>query len=148
MVTVRHAGPADLPEVAAFYHAAGYGGVVSPSDDLLLAEVDQSLTAVVRLAHEHGVTVLRGMRVAPALQRQGIGQRLLQAVDATLGLTPCYCVPYAHLVQFYGQIGFQEIAPAAAPPFLAERLATYRRERPEAFTLMCRYGQPAGRVAA
>jgi GNAT superfamily N-acetyltransferase len=65
------------------------------------------------------------MRVEPDFQRQGIGSRLLGAVGAELR-GPCYCIPYAHLTGFYGQIGFQVLEPRLAPDFLAERLATYR----------------------
>jgi hypothetical protein len=36
-------------------------------------------------------------------------------------------VPYADLVRFYGHIGFAEIETVAAPAFLAERMADYRR---------------------
>ena len=68
------------------------------------------------------------MRIAEKWRRRGIGSQMLRFLDAWLGNRECYCVPYAHLVEFYGQIAFVEIAPAAAPPFLADRLAEYRRQ--------------------
>lgn len=49
----------------------------------------------------------------------------------------CYCIPYVHLVRFYGPAGFVEVAPASAPSFLAERMADYRR-RGLNVTIMCR----------
>jgi hypothetical protein len=52
---------------------------------------------------------------------------MLRIVAAWLGKHECYCVPYAHLVDFYGQIGFVEMTPAAAPSFLASRLEEYSR---------------------
>ena len=76
---------------------------------------------------ENNTLVLRGMRVAAQWRRHGIGGQMLWAIAVWLGKRECYCVPYVHLVEFYGQIGFVEIAPASAPSFLAERLAEYRR---------------------
>jgi GNAT superfamily N-acetyltransferase len=69
---------------------------------------------------------LRGMRVAEEWRRHGIGSQILRAVADWLGKRQCYCVPYVHLVEFYSQIGFSEIAPVLAPAFLARRLAEYR----------------------
>jgi hypothetical protein len=54
---------------------------------------------------------------------------MLRELSAWLGDRECYCIPYSHLVGFYAQIGFAEMAPVAAPAFLAERLADYRRRR-------------------
>ena len=51
---------------------------------------------------------------------------MLQAIAEWLDGRECYCVPYPHLVGFYGQIGFAALDPSAAPPFLAERLTDYR----------------------
>ena len=51
----------------------------------------------VRLAAEHGVTVLRGMRVRSDLRRRGIGGQLLGRLDEALGPATCYCIPYAWL---------------------------------------------------
>jgi len=38
----------------------------------------------------------------------------------------CYCLPFAHLTSFYGQIGFIEIPPDQAPIHLQRRYADYR----------------------
>jgi predicted N-acetyltransferase YhbS len=94
---------------------------------------------VVRLALETGVIVLRGMRVSTSHQRQGIGNQLLDAVDKVLGTQECFCIPYEHLLPFYGRIGFQDLDPAAAPGFLADRLREYRARRPERFRLVSRH---------
>jgi hypothetical protein len=45
-----------------------------------------------------------------------------------IGDRECYCIAYRNLRSFYAEIGFIEIDPAIAPPFLAERHAGYRRE--------------------
>ena len=60
------------------------------------------------------------MRVAERWRRCGLGTQLLRVVDSWLDGRDCYCVPYSHLPGFYGQIGFKEITPESAPPFLAE----------------------------
>jgi hypothetical protein len=43
-----------------------------------------------------------------------------------LGEQRCFCIPYAHLTDFYGRIGFEVAEPQPAPAFLAERLESYR----------------------
>ena len=70
--------------------------------------------------------MLRGMQVHPRFQRQGIGKRLLAAVAQARDGKGCFCIPYAHLVGFYGGIGFRVMEPATAPSFLQLRLETYR----------------------
>jgi len=128
----------DLPRVRRFYDGWRYRGEVRPEDIVLIAEQDGAIIGAVRLAPEHGTTVLRGMRVQPGSQRQGIGTRLLASAGAELK-GPCYCIPYAHLTGFYGHIGFRVLDPASAPDFLAERLAAYRaREDGNEYLLMHR----------
>jgi GNAT superfamily N-acetyltransferase len=82
------------------------------------------------------------MRIAEHARRQRLGTRMLEAIAEWLQDRECYCVPYPHLVDFYGQIGFAVLGTAAAPAFLAERVEEYRRSGQEAI-LMCR---PASRV--
>jgi len=140
-MTIAHvhlASPDDLSRVRRYYEGWQYRGEVRPDDTIMIAEHDGAIIGVVRLAAEHGTTVLRGMRVDSGFQRQGIGTRLLAL--AGTGLTgPCYCIPYAHLTGFYGQIGFRVLDPRDAPDFLAERLATYRaRAEGQEYLLMHR----------
>jgi GNAT superfamily N-acetyltransferase len=137
---VHRATPGDLPRVQRFYEHWQYRGEVRPDDTVLIAERDGAIIGVVRLAPEHGTTVLRGMRVESDFRRQGIGTRLLEAVVANL-TGHCYCIPYAHLTGFYGQVGFRVLAPSAAPEFLAGRLASYRlRADGHEYLLMYRSG--------
>src|SRR5207244_11618775 len=70
--------------------------------------------------------VLRGMQVHPRFQRQGIGKRLLETVAQERDGKGCFCIPYPHLVGFYGGIGFHVMEPAKAPTFLRLRLEKYR----------------------
>ena len=124
--TFRIAGSADYPRIETAYAAWGYRGGVSPQDVVYVAERGRELLAAVRRTHEHGVVMLRGMYVATELQRQGIGAKLLDAFVNDLHGVACYCVPYAHLLSFYGRVGFASLADEPAPNFLRDRLASYR----------------------
>lgn len=147
MVTIRHATSADRQVIEVFYEAVGYGAALGENDTLICAEAMGELIGVVRLALEHGVIVLRGMQVASEWRRKGVGARMLDEVQRTLRNRECYCVPYAHLVDFYSRAGFQ-IAPAAeCPSFLVERVEGYRQTRREAFELMHRHGDVHGASA-
>ena len=126
-VTIRMAHSNDLSRMLAAYQAWDYGGGIALDDTAWLAEVGEELIGVVRIAPESGALVLRGMRIAEQWRGRGVGSQMLHIVAAWLGKRECYCVPYAHLVDFYGQIGFVEIAPAAAPSFLVSRLEEYSR---------------------
>jgi GNAT superfamily N-acetyltransferase len=129
---IRIAGPDEYSRVVATYAAMGYGGKVrrkiDPADIVWLAERAGENVGIVRIAAEHGTLVLRGMRIAEHAQRQRLGTRMLDGIARWLGDRECYCVAYAHLTGFYAHIGFAEIEPADAPPFLAQRLVDYRDE--------------------
>ena len=101
--------------------------MIDPADTVWLAEIADEAVGIVRVAAEKGTLVLRGMRIAEHARRQRLGTRMLEAIAEWLQGRECYCVPYPHLVGFYGQIGFAALEPAAAPAFLAERAAEYRR---------------------
>ena len=116
----------DISRVLNFYAERRYCGGIRPEDGVLLADHDGELVGIVRLTTEGSVVVLRGMQVHPRLQRQGIGKRLLAAVAQGLDGKGCFCIPYAHLVGFYGGIGFHVMEPAKAPTFLQRRLEKYR----------------------
>jgi predicted N-acetyltransferase YhbS len=124
-IAVHTADAAELDEVREFYKTIGYGGGVSQSDVTLTARLDGRLVGAVRLCSESGVVVLRGMQVDPSFQRKGIGRTLLQHCVPFLNTGSAYCVPYEHLTNFYGQVGFIETPPKLLPAFLAERLAGY-----------------------
>ena len=113
--------------ILAMYEKWNYKSALGNDDTIWIAEIAAEPIGVVRVASESETLVLRGMRVAAQWQRQGIGSQMLGAVAIWLGDRECYCVPYVHLVGFYGSIGFVEVAPSHAPSFLAERVASYRR---------------------
>lgn len=127
-VAVRLGTADDLPHVAELYREWGYRATALPTDTLIVAEHDRRIVGVVRLLVEHGHRMLRGMRVQPAYQRTGLGTQMLELAAQHIGARACFGIPYTHLVAFYGKIGFVEIAPADAPPFLVERAESYRAE--------------------
>jgi len=136
---IRRALAEDIPRAQRFYADRQYHGGIGSEDTLLVAERDGELVGVVRLASENGVIVLRGMQVQPDVQRQGIGTRLLAAVAQMLQERPCFCIPYAHLVNFYRGIGFEVIESEAAPNFLRLRLQGYQnRGDGKEYLIMCR----------
>jgi N-acetylglutamate synthase-like GNAT family acetyltransferase len=131
VVVTRTAHPGEFERIAAFYRDNGYGPPINPADVIVVAEVAENegaLCGAVRMCDEHGVLVLRGMRVCEDMRGQGIGTRLLQAVEPVIGARECFCIPHRYLRSFYGRIGFVEIEPTEAPPFLRERWAAYGRE--------------------
>jgi GNAT superfamily N-acetyltransferase len=124
--TIRIAQASDFERIITAYETWGYKRGVAPGHTVWMAEAASELIGVVRIAPENGTLVLRGMRIAELWRMQGIGSAMLRALAAWLGERECFCVPYSHLIGFYGQIGFNEIAPAATPAFLADRLAEYK----------------------
>ncbi len=128
VATIRIASDAEIDRVRTAYREWGYGGGMTPNDIVFLAELDGNLVGVVRETSEHGEVLLRGMQVAPAVQRSGVGAQLLQVFVHRLNGRECYCVPYTHLVGFYSSVGFEQHPGEFAPAFLRERLAKYRRE--------------------
>jgi N-acetylglutamate synthase-like GNAT family acetyltransferase len=115
----------DFEEVKTFYKQVGYGGGIKSADQIFLARVEYQLVGVVRLCPEIGVIVLRGMQILSSFQRQQIGTQLLKYCGHKLAGQSCYCIPWRHLRNFYGQIGFQEISSLEAPIFLRERFENY-----------------------
>ena len=75
--------------------------------------------------------MLRGMRVLPKFQPQGIGTEILEEVRSLLNDTECFAIAYAHLKDFYGRIGFRDSNEREAPAFLRRRINKYRAENPQ-----------------
>ncbi len=76
-------------------------------------------SAVRQFRAESSILVLRGMYVSEERQRQGLGTRLLALASSEIGSAECWCVPYAHLVEFYSRIGCRL---GASPHLLRTRL--------------------------
>lgn len=125
-MTIRTAAAAEIGQIRAQYAEWQYDGEVTPEDAVLLAERAGTLVGMVRQTIECDTVMLRGMQVAPAAQGTGVGTALLQVFVERLGDRECYCLPYAHLVNFYGKQGFVRCATEIAPLFLQQRLKQYR----------------------
>jgi GNAT superfamily N-acetyltransferase len=124
---IRIGQTSDTNRILSLYESLGYRQGIARDDTVWIAEASGEPIGIVRIAPEFGVLVLRGMRVAEPWRRRGIGTQMLRAVDTWVDGRACYCVPYSHLPSFYGQIGFKEITPESAPPFLAARLNDYKQ---------------------
>src|SRR5262245_28690593 len=132
-IVVRIATIEDFERVNAYYANNGSSARVSGDQQVIVAEVGSDLIGVVRLCIENDLLVLRTMRVSGPHQRKGIGTCMLKTLEPLIHRT-CFCLPYAHLIGFYGQIGFVEIATNDATFHLRDRLAEYKT-RNGAFTI-------------
>jgi N-acetylglutamate synthase-like GNAT family acetyltransferase len=141
-VTVRVAKASEYPRLRALYELWGYRGGIAPDDVVFVAEQDGAVVGLVRRAAEGEIIMLRGMYVAPEVRRVGVGTTLLAAFVEHLDSAECFCIPFAHLTQFYQQAGFTLLAEGAAPAMLVERLRHYRSIGHQV-VLMCR--APDGR---
>ncbi|WP_148717260.1 GNAT family N-acetyltransferase [Chitinolyticbacter meiyuanensis] len=123
---LRAAREQDWPAIRALYAAGDYAGTIASSDAAFVACQGDEIVGVVRLATEHDTAVLRGMQIHADHRGRGIGRALLGYFVASVAERDCYCIPYPHLLAFYGAAGFVELDEAAAPDFLVQRLAGYR----------------------
>jgi N-acetylglutamate synthase-like GNAT family acetyltransferase len=123
-----------------FYQAHAGKAVARDADLFFVAFMNDKVVGAVRFCVENEVPMLRSMMIDKDYRRQKIGQQLLTAFNEYLEqnkVQNTFCLPYAHLIEFYGSIGFQKIAESEAPLFLQERLAEYRK-KPDQFTCMMR----------
>ncbi len=114
--------PSQLPEAKTFYKSANYHAPLTSKDIFFAAYDSDTMVGLVRLTHEEGVHVLRGMQVKPAYQFLGIGTHLIRMLETTINQQGCFCIPHAWLDKFYGQIGFVTVDQfEKVPPFLVNR---------------------------
>ena len=125
---VEQVGPQLYDHIRSVYDASNYKGGILPEDRGILATLNGVPVGGVRLTHEHGVLMLRGMMVKPGYQRQGIGKAMLEVLDKYIANNSCYLVGRVHLQSFYGSIGFETITSHTAPQFIAERVKKYNEE--------------------
>lgn len=125
-ITIRRALPREEGgRINLFYASRGYLNSVDGDVAVYIAEHGGIIIGVVRLCAEEGHAILRTMHVHQEYRGRGIGRRLLEAFREEIRAADCYCIPFAHLVGFYGAIGFRRIDPQEAPPHLQERLREY-----------------------
>jgi N-acetylglutamate synthase-like GNAT family acetyltransferase len=114
--------------VDAFYERNGSSARARPDDIFLLAMMDETLIGCVRYCIENNTPMLRTMRVDTNHQRRGVGLALLAGFAEYLdgrNIRNVFCLPYSHLEEFYGRIGFVRVSLNSTPPFLQERLHGY-----------------------
>lgn len=112
-----------------FYAKNGSQGLARPEDVFFLAMLESELVGCVRFCVEEKTPLLRTMMIDQKYRRSGIGLSLLKAFASFLdenSIRDVFCLPYAHLDQFYGKIGFQSVDETDTPAFLLARLAKYR----------------------
>ncbi len=122
---IRLALPTDIRSINSFYSRQDSSAQVDNDEAVMIAELDGAIIGSVRLCVEHGHTLLRTMLIDRDHRRKGIGAKMLELFDRTLGDRECFCLPYSHLVSFYGAIGFEPIDEALAPEHLRERYHSY-----------------------
>lgn len=140
-VSVRVVSGAEAkPVIDAFYQRCASKHLARDSDIFFLALVDEQVVGAVRFCVEFKTPLLRSMMIDEKFRQRGIGRKLLKAFETYLddrGIQETYCIPYSHLAQFYGQIGFRLTNEVEAPVFLQERLIEYRN-LPKTFVCMRR----------
>lgn len=115
--------------VDAHYAQFGSRGRARPSDMFFLAMDRDQLVGCVRYSVEEETPMLRTMMIAEVHRRQGIGLRLLKEFARHLeqnNIHNVFCLPYPHLENFYGQIGFQRVGLNETPMFLQQRMAEHQ----------------------
>lgn len=119
-----------LYDIKQSYQKFGYFSPIREEDKYFLAYDDDEIIAIVRIAKEYGTSVLRGMYIDQKYHRQGIGRRMLTNLKPLLDREhpEIYCVPFSHLVPFYGVIGFEKSSLNEAPEFLKGRVEDYRKK--------------------
>ncbi len=128
LIEISEASQSELGDVVNLYAETAYGAAIGPTDTVIVAKSGGQVVGAVRLCAEEGVTVLRGMQIRSAFQRQGIGAQLLAACQPYLDRRQSFCLPYAHLVTFYAAAGFELAAEAGLPEFLVRRLNAYNAQ--------------------
>lgn len=122
------------PFVDSLYERNGKKHRARDADIFFVAFDGDQAVGTVRFCVENGAALLRSMQVDQGYQRKGIGIKLLEQFEAYLKdkkIRSVFCLPYAHLEGFYGQIGFRHIRAAEAPEFLHERMLQYKTIYPQ-----------------
>lgn len=141
-IRISPALAADLPAAHRFYDACGYGGAAIQAEDfVVLAWQEGAILGIGRICNDSGFLCLRGMQVLATHRRCGIGSEVLRLLGSWIGADPCYCLPYAHLVEFYARVGF-EPASTPLPEVLERRLRGYLNRGLDV-TAMIRRARPA-----
>lgn len=110
-----------------FYKQQGYHSGWGATERAFFTLQNDEITGVVKVEKINEVSILRGMYLADAIQRQGQGTKFIQHIEAVLNETVSYCMPFKHLKGFYSQIGFKQIPVKQLPWFLQTRFSAYEK---------------------
>ena len=108
-----------------FYREQGYHSGWSNAERAFIATNNDEIVGSVKVETYNGVFVLRGMYIAEEYQSKGLGTAFIKHIEPILNEAVSYCLPFSHLAEFYGQIGFQSINPDNLPMSLTKRYRGY-----------------------
>ncbi|WP_281558387.1 GNAT family N-acetyltransferase [Thalassomonas sp. RHCl1] len=111
-----------------FYVAQGYHSDWGDRERAFIATFDNKIVGAVKVESNQGVSILRGMYLDKAFQGNGLGTAFIKHIEPILNETVSYCMPFSHLADFYGKIGFKIVSPESYPPFLADRYKGYENQ--------------------
>lgn len=134
---VSHLKDPQLKDAQQFYQNCGYKTPILPSEKVVVAKIDKKIVGVVRICHEEGVKILRGMQVDRNYLRCGIGRALLLKTKDIIKDDPCYCIPHKWLEDFYGIIEFKKIEISQGPEHLQNRLRSHKEKYPHLIMMRC-----------
>ena len=136
--TIRIATPEDVQRIAAeHYPIFAHRVKVAPEETRFVADCEGHLVGTLLVRPKNGTLVV-GLRVSQGWRHYGFGTQLLRTLLAWMGDRECYVTPDRRIVSFFAQFGFVEIAPEAAPSFLAKHIEDFNRELGHDDTIMRR----------
>ena len=112
-------------QINAFYKDVGYHSNWSPTERAFCSLINNEVVGAVKVENIHSVSILRGMYLTEQIRNKGYGSKFIQFIEPILNKTTSFCIPFAHLEQFYAQIGFKKIKMQQLPLFLQKRFVTY-----------------------
>jgi len=112
--------------VGQFYKEQGYHSAWSHTERAFICLNDGAIIGSVKVELINDVTILRGMYIASEFQGKGLGLQFLKHIEPVLNLRTAYCMPLAHVTDFYKHIGFNEVEESQYPEFLQQRCEKYR----------------------
>ena len=114
-------------EINLFYREQGYHRHWSDTERAFVCLFNNKVVGSVKVESIDNINVLRGMYITEKFQGKGLGRRLLRFIEPVLNLQVSYCMPLAHVSDFYEYIGFSKVLESEFPIFLQERCEEYRK---------------------
>lgn len=122
---IFEADTSHLADLNKFYIKQGYHSDWSDSERAFITIHDNQIVGAVKVESNNGVSILRGMYLGKEFQGGGLGTAFIKHIEPILDETVSYCMPFSHLADFYGKIGFKIVSPESYPAFLADRYNDY-----------------------